>query len=413
VKATAFVLCLVLLLIGAAQAADSLNVRLVGSCIAPGDGLGVAVDGDYAYVADGDSGLRVISVADPAHPVEVGHADTPGSAREVAVSGSYAYVVDLTAGLRVFSVADPAHPSEVGHYDPPGLTTSVAVNGNYAYVTDIDSGLWVISVADPSNPTRTGRSQLPDTAFSVAVTGHLACVADYLHGLRVVSVADPANPHEVGHNDSLGFFCVTAKGDYAYADVGGYENGLFVVSLADPTHPVKVGWCNTHDLVNSIAIENGYAYAVGYSKLYVVSVSDPAHPDTIGYYHRPFWDARSLAAAGDYIYVIGDSDLSVCQRYDAGVEETMKAELRATKCQPTLIRGVLFLDALGTRSGLSDNPVMSRAALLDAAGRKALDLHPGANDVSGLRPGVYFVRERSAANGERPEVSVRKAIIGR
>ena len=59
----------------------------------------------------------------------------------------------------------------------------------------------------------------------------------------------------------------------------------------------------------------------------------------------------------------------------------------------TVVRGVLFLprDGLGTRSGLPDNPVMSRAALLDISGRKVLDLLPGANDVRALAPGVYFV----------------------
>jgi hypothetical protein len=32
------------------------------------------------------------------------------------------------------------------------------------------------------------------------------------------------------------------------------------------------------------------------------------------------------------------------------------------------------------------------AALLDATGRKVLDLEPGTNDVSRLAPGVYFVQ---------------------
>ena len=46
------------------------------------------------------------------------------------------------------------------------------------------------------------------------------------------------------------------------------------------------------------------------------------------------------------------------------------------------------------------------ASLLDASGRKALDLRPGANDVSGLSPGVYFVREAQAQ-------AVRKVVITR
>jgi hypothetical protein len=94
----------------------------------------------------------------------------------------------------------------------------------------------------------------------------------------------------------------------------------------------------------------------------------------------------------------GNWDLYGSYIYAVGVEEGNKPQATSSKLRPTIVRGVLFLprDGLGTRSGLSDNPVMSRAALLDISGRKVLDLHPGANDVSRLAPGVYFIREVQA-----------------
>jgi hypothetical protein len=60
---------------------------------------GVAVTGSYAYVADGDGGLRVISVTDPARASQAGFYDTAGDAPGVAVSGGYAYVADWDGGL--------------------------------------------------------------------------------------------------------------------------------------------------------------------------------------------------------------------------------------------------------------------------------------------------------------------------
>ena len=135
--------CLSLLLVGVAPAADSLNVRLVGSYSTSDMALGMDIKGDYAYVADGAAGLRVITVTDPAHPVEVGYCDTPDYAYGVAVSGSYAYVADADSGLRVISVTDPAHPVEVGYYDTPGLAHGVAVIGDYAYVGDESAGLQI------------------------------------------------------------------------------------------------------------------------------------------------------------------------------------------------------------------------------------------------------------------------------
>jgi len=58
---------------------------------------------------------------------------------------------------------------------------------------------------------------------------------------------------------------------------------------------------------------------------------------------------------------------------------------------------VLEVQGLGTRSGSSDYPVMSHAELLDAAGRKVMELHAGANDTRAPAPGVYFVREEPQA----------------
>jgi hypothetical protein len=92
--------CLGLLLLGAALA-DSLNVRLIGSCPTPSVAFGLAVAGEYAYIAGGYDGLRIISIAAPAHPVEVGHYNTPRSASDVAVGGGDAYVADGEERVRV------------------------------------------------------------------------------------------------------------------------------------------------------------------------------------------------------------------------------------------------------------------------------------------------------------------------
>ena len=51
-----------------------------------------------------------------------------------------------------------------------------------------------------------------------------------------------------------------------------------------------------------------------------------------------------------------------------------------------------------------------RAELLDVSGRRALDLKPGANDVSRLSPGVYLVR---AVSRELSAASCHKVMIAR
>jgi hypothetical protein len=62
--------------------------------------LGVAVSGNFAYVANGYAGLNVIDVSDPANPQWVGGYFTTGFAYSVVVSGDLAYVADGPAGLQ-------------------------------------------------------------------------------------------------------------------------------------------------------------------------------------------------------------------------------------------------------------------------------------------------------------------------
>jgi hypothetical protein len=74
----------------------------VGYYNTPDFAWGVAVVGDYAYVADENSGFRVIDVSEPSKPQEVGYYNTPGFAWGVAVVSGYAYVADGYAGLQIY-----------------------------------------------------------------------------------------------------------------------------------------------------------------------------------------------------------------------------------------------------------------------------------------------------------------------
>jgi hypothetical protein len=109
------------------------------------------------------------------------------------------------------------------------------------------------------------------------------------------------------------------------------------------------------------------------------------------------------SVAGSFVQGEGPATRNpvICQFISSsvGVKEYHQTQASSFKLTATIVRGMLELHGLGTRSGLSDNPLMSRAVLLDAAGRKVLGLKAGANDVSSLPRGVYFVRAEE--RGER------------
>jgi len=87
------------------DASNAASPQRVGGYHTNGYAYGVAVSGNYAYVADEDAGLEVIDVSNPANPQRVGGYDTSGTAYGV---------MPPVQGLDIFSMADPGRRSANG-----------------------------------------------------------------------------------------------------------------------------------------------------------------------------------------------------------------------------------------------------------------------------------------------------------
>jgi len=211
----------------------------VGHYDTPGWASDVYVSGDYAYVADENSGLRIIDISDSSNPSEEGFYDTPGQAVGVYVSGDYAYVADRDSGLRILDINNPSNPFEAGFYDTHGDAHGVYVYNQYAYVADGNSGLGIIDVSNLSSIFEVNYYDTDGIARGVYVSGDNAYIADYWSGLRIINIYDPLSLSEVGYYDTPGWAIgVYVSGDYAY--VADSASGLWVfeyIDLIPPNQP--------------------------------------------------------------------------------------------------------------------------------------------------------------------------------
>jgi hypothetical protein len=393
-----------LLLAASAARADSLNCRLVGTYEIPSSPLplDVAVVDSLALVADWSNGLRIVNIADPTNPTEVGLFTGPRSTLGVAVKDTLAYVAGHWDGLYIASIADPANPQLVGQLGTPDASAHIAVCDTFAYSADKNAGLRIVSVADPAHPYEVG-SYL-DTIGSihndVAVAGNFAYVATIQRNLlEVINIADPAHPSLAGQCGMPGRSeGVVVSGSYAYVAA----EDLSIVDVSNPQNPQEVGRYVSPDFAADVRVAGNFAYvADGFSGLRVLDVSNPQQPQEVGYYDTPGY-ANGVDLAGDYVFVTEDPiGMRIFQYYGAGIEEERSTK-DASRVAPgaTVVRGVLFQPE---RSSASSSP----SWLLDATGRRVLDLRPGANDVSSLSPGVYF----RAVGGERSAAGVLKFIV--
>ena len=220
----------------------------------------------------------MIDVSNPAAPVELGALDTPHIALDVEVVGGLAFVADWDSGLRLIDVSNPAAPVELGALDTPGDALDVEVVGGLAYVADGDSGLWVIDVSDPAAPVELGALQTPSNAFAVEVVGGMAYVADASSSLRVIDVSDPAAPVEIGALGMPGLaWDIEMVGGLAFVAAPG--SGLQVIDVSHPAAPVELGALDTPEDAHDIAAVAGLAYvADGFSGLRIIDFGPEYSP---------------------------------------------------------------------------------------------------------------------------------------
>ena len=296
-------------------------------CNTPERARAVAVSGDYAYVACADnrgSGLQVVDISDPAHPVIAGSCDTSGYANGVFVSGGYAYVADDASGLHVINISDPTSPSIVGSYDTSGYAKGVFVSEGYAYVACADgggSGLEVINISVPERPSKVGWCDTPYRGTAVFVSEGYAYVTDwgaYGSGLEVINISDPEKPSIVGscdmgdpNNNNLPNDVFVSEG---YAYVADNYSGLRVVDISNKVNPVIAISCDNLKQAEAVFVSGGYAYVTGrLLDLKVLSLSDPKNPVLVGTFPK---FSNGIYVKNNLVYGIDDYGLYIVDAAD-------------------------------------------------------------------------------------------------
>lgn len=210
-------------------------------------------------------GMQIISMADPENPTLIGtytatfslahtmHMDTTrallyvNGTRQNAGGGSYPDV-----GMRILSLANPAAPVEVGQYGQGGYPLAYVHDsferGNRLFMAHVygDSGL--VGILDTTNPgapvlenqilyhglythnvwTDTSGTVLYVTDESQHEPINVFDVSDVMNPVHVNAFTP--NPEAILHN-------VHVLGDELY--IAGYSEGVRILDITDPQHPAE------------------------------------------------------------------------------------------------------------------------------------------------------------------------------
>jgi choice-of-anchor B domain-containing protein len=173
-----------------------------------------------------ESGVRILSLANPESPVEVGR--WPGGAlpvpdslyvHDTSVQGNRLHASSFDAGIhRVLDITNPAAPTQIAFWPTGGGTFAAHsswpdASGNYLYECD-------------------EKGNLPMHVFNISNLSAVQKVFDY-----VAEPEDVGNNQHVVHNPRV-------KGNELYLSC--YIEGTRVLDISDPAHPAEFAWADSY-----------------------------------------------------------------------------------------------------------------------------------------------------------------------
>jgi len=214
------------------------------------DGMGVDVRGDVIYVAWGKNGLAIGRFTPPGSIELLGTCSTNGEAWDVWVGGNYAYVANVDTGLAVMDVTDPKTPRfvrNVGWHPPVSTGEIVRGENNLLCVAAGEQGMPFFDITKPDNPVLVSHfaAGVENCAEGVAVKDGIVYMAMGNRGTPAVNGLMLMDAHQPAHLKFLGRAVfpgwvegVCVMGTFAY--VANTNEGLRCVNVSNLSAPVIV-----------------------------------------------------------------------------------------------------------------------------------------------------------------------------
>jgi hypothetical protein len=150
----------------------------------------VSANGTVAMVSDGKT-VYVLDVSSPMTPSLIGSWQADGHVFDVAAGSTYGYVANGGLGVTILSLADA---NSVDSYQTNGIAYGVAIDQDTLYAACGTAGLTILNVSNPADPTLVTNYDLPGVIVDVAKVGSRLCAADVLSGVSIINVSNPAMP---------------------------------------------------------------------------------------------------------------------------------------------------------------------------------------------------------------------------
>ncbi|SYZ71916.1 exported hypothetical protein [Candidatus Zixiibacteriota bacterium] len=193
----------------------------------PGKANDIVTRENLAYVADDSAGLKILDISDPRNIHIVGHYNDiyfgGQEAMSIDIEDTLACIGDFS-GMQVVNIKDPTHPVGLGRFTDQEYITDIKVRNRIAYLATETLGVTAIDFSDPNHPYLLSffRS-ICDEPFKIRLQGKYALIGNTgCNGreIKVLDISDPADiklASEINSNGNMGLDAAIVGSRYIYS----------------------------------------------------------------------------------------------------------------------------------------------------------------------------------------------------
>ena len=272
------------------------------SLLAPAQSL--ASDGEYALLASGEQGLRVLSLSPNTAPKL--RTQLSGNISQLLWHDDYAYLLDQAGWLRIVDVQDRENPLSVSRYPLAQLPDAMAVAQSYLYLTT-GKQLTVLDIRQPQSPKKVASYTLPTNATALKVDNGYAYIGSQT-GLQILDVRDPNHIQAAGQfRGEVHDLVVTQELAYLANGVTGFT----IVDVSDPHKPQWKGSVNRIGLARALRYSDGFVVMTNdRNEMMLIDVHDPLIPQVVDIFYST-QPIKTFDLVGKQVLAATDTDIQV------------------------------------------------------------------------------------------------------
>lgn len=275
---------------------------LIGEIATPGHAQALTIDEDNVYVADGKSGVLMISVNPPTTPRIIKSLRGFHDARDVHFANDKLYTLDALRGLLIFNIEDLEennNPQPRQSFRTDGTPLKVTTNEDgKIYLSDNARGLYILTPDNLGGFTISNTVPLLIPNFQILGRFVLAASGD----LQVVNIANVFDTNIISRANTPG--SVTALSFFqGLLYLTDKQSGLFIVNMDNTQTPRVISSHPTIGNAEDIALhysadsKKTYAHiADGIGGIQTIDVTQPENSIWENHY-----SAKGVASALDMI----------------------------------------------------------------------------------------------------------------